>query len=55
MIEAFDAKRNQENALNRSNSFRRPNAIIVADDDDEHDGDADNQQRSLSARCCGNG
>ncbi|XP_055304175.1 ras-related protein Rab-21 [Sitodiplosis mosellana] len=55
MIEAYDAKRNQENALNRSNSFRRPNTIIVADEEDEHDGDASNQQRSLSARCCGNG
>ncbi|XP_031625551.1 ras-related protein Rab-21 [Contarinia nasturtii] len=53
MIDANDAKRNQENALNRSNSLRRPNSIIVAEDDDEHDG-AD-QQRSLSARCCGNG
>lgn len=53
MIEANDAKRNQENALNRSNSFRRPNSIIVAEEEDEHDGD--NQQRSLSSRCCGNG
>lgn len=53
MIEANDAKRNQENALNRSNSFRRPNSIIVADEEDEQDG-ADNQ-RSLTARCCGNG
>lgn len=53
MIEANDAKRNQENALNRSNSFRRPNSIIVAEEE-ETDGDAD-QQRSLTARCCGNG
>lgn len=53
MIEANDAKRNQEDALNRSNSFRRPNSIIVADEEDEQD--ADNQQRSLSSRCCGNG
>lgn len=54
MIEAYDAK-HAESALNRSNSFRRPNSIIVADEEDEHDGDASNQQRSLSARCCGNG
>lgn len=55
MIEANDAKRNQESALNRSNSFRRPNAIIVADDDDETDANGENQQRSISSRCCGNG
>lgn len=51
MIEAQDAK-TQENALSRSNSIRRPNAIIVADDE----ADAEiSEQRSLSSRCCGGG
>lgn len=52
MIEAHDVK-SQENALNRSNSIRRPNSIIVADD--ETDAENSNEQRSLSSRCCGGG
>lgn len=51
MIQAYDQK-NQENALNRSNSIRRPNSIIVAEDDDDIENE---QQRSLTSRCCGNG
>lgn len=51
MIQAFDVK-NQENDLIRSNSIRRPNSIIVADDETE---DENQEQRSLTSRCCGTG
>lgn len=58
MINANDVKRNQENTISRTNSFRRPNAIIVAasSDDEEEAGNREGeQQRSVSSRCCGNG
>lgn len=55
MINALDAKRSQENTINRANSLRRPNAIIVAASSDDEDEDGNRDQRSTSSRCCGNG
>lgn len=57
MITTQDLKRSQDETVNRSNSFRRSNTLMVASDDDDDDiiGNNGDQQRSITSRCCGNG
>lgn len=52
MIEANDAQ-NLDHNMQRTNSLRRGNALIVEDNDDENKSDETN--RSASNNCCGNG
>lgn len=51
MIEATDAQ-NLDNNLQRTNSMRRGNTLIVEDNDENEIGDTD---RSAQRNCCGNG
>jgi Ras-related protein Rab-21 len=49
MIAADEEKRAQNAVLNRSNSLRRPNTLLVEDNDDET---ADGGEAAATSRCC---